>query len=41
MHVDFLDAQLVAYLSLRQALGFQIQAEKVLLPEFIAFVKAQ
>ena len=41
MNVDFLDAQLVAYLSLRQALGFQMQAEKVLLPEFVAFVKAQ
>jgi integrase len=41
MNVDFLDAQLLAYLSLRQALGFQMQAEKVLLPEFVAFVKAQ
>ena len=41
MHPDFLDAQLVAYLSLREALGFQMRAEKILLPEFVAFVKAQ
>lgn len=41
MNADFLDTQLVAYLSLRQALGFQMQAEKVLLPELIAFVKTQ
>jgi hypothetical protein len=34
-----LDTQLVAYLSLRQALGFQMKAEKVLLPEFVVFVK--
>ena len=41
MNADFLDTQLVAYLSLRQALGFQMQAEKVLLREFIAFVQTQ
>jgi len=41
MNADFLDTQLVAFLSLRQALGFQMQAEKVLLPEFVAFVKIQ
>jgi len=34
MNTDFLDAQLVAYLSLREALGFQMRVEKVLLPEF-------
>jgi len=39
MNADFLDTQLVAYLSVRQALGFQMQAERVLLPEFVAFVK--
>lgn len=39
MNADFFDAQLVAYLSLREALGFQMRAEKVLLPEFVAFVK--
>jgi integrase/recombinase XerD len=36
-----LDTQLVAYLSLRQSLGFQMQAERVLLPEFVTFVKNQ
>jgi integrase len=41
MNADFLDTQLVAYLSGRQALGFQMQAEKVLLPEFVAFVNIQ
>jgi integrase/recombinase XerD len=41
MTPDFLDTQLATYLSLREALGFQMRAEKVLLPEFIAFVKAQ
>ena len=41
MNTDFLDTQLVAYLSLREALGFQMRAEKILLPEFVAFVKAQ
>jgi integrase/recombinase XerD len=40
MHSDLLDTQLVAYLSLREALGFQMRAEKILLPEFVAFVKA-
>jgi integrase/recombinase XerD len=38
---DFLETQLVAYLSLRQALGFQMRAEKLLLPEFVAFIQAQ
>jgi len=41
MTADFLETQLVAYLSLREALGFHIRAEKLLLPEFVAFVKAQ
>ena len=41
MNADFLDSQLVAYLSLRQALGFQMQAERVLLPKFVAFAKTQ
>ena len=41
MPPDFLDTQLVAYLSLRAALGFQMRAEKILLPAFGAFVKAQ
>ena len=39
MTADFLDTQLVAYLSLREALGFQMRVETVLLPEFVAFVK--
>ena len=30
MHADFLDTQLVAYVSLREALGFQMRVEKVL-----------
>ncbi len=38
---DFLDTQLTAYLSLRDALGFQVGAEKTLLPEFVAFIQAQ
>jgi hypothetical protein len=41
MHTDIVDTQLVAYLSLREALGFQMRAEKILLPEFVAYVKAQ
>jgi site-specific recombinase XerD len=41
MNADFVETQLVAYLSLREALGFQMRAEKILLPEFVAFVKAQ
>ena len=41
MNADFLETQLVAYLSLREALGFQMRAEKILLPEFVAYVKAQ
>ena len=41
MNADFVETQLVAYLSLREALGFHMRAEKILLPEFVAFVKAQ
>lgn len=41
MNADLIDTQLVAYLSLREALGFQMRAENILLPEFVAFVKAQ
>ena len=41
MNTDFLDTQLVAYLSLREALGFQMRVEKVLLPEFVAFINTQ
>ena len=40
MHTDFLDTQLAAYLSVREALGFQMRAE-LLLPEFVAFLHAQ
>jgi len=38
MNAHFLEIQLTAYLSLREALGFQMRAEKILLPEFVAFV---
>jgi integrase/recombinase XerD len=41
MPPDCLETQLVAYLSLRQALGCQMRAEQVLLPEFVAFLQAQ
>ena len=41
MHPEFLDTQLAAYLSVREALGFQMRAEKLLLPEFVAFLHAQ
>lgn len=41
INADFLDTQLTAYLSLREALGFQLCAEKILLPEFVAFIQAQ
>jgi integrase len=41
VNADFLDTQLIAYLSLREALGFQMRAEKLLLPEFVAFIQAQ
>ena len=41
MNAHFLEIQLTAYLSLREALGFQMRAEKILLPEFVAFVQAQ
>lgn len=40
-NADFLDTQLTAYLNLREALGFQLCAEKILLPEFVAFIQAQ
>jgi len=41
MHTDGLETHLVAYLSLREALGFQMRAEKIILPEFVAYVQAQ
>ena len=41
MPPDFLETQLIAYLRLRQALGCQMRAEHVLLPEFVAFLQAQ
>ena len=41
MQTDIVDTQLVAYLSWREALGFQMRAEKIILPEFVAYVKAQ
>ncbi len=41
MNTDCLDTQLVAYLSLREALGFQIHAEKIILPAFVAYVTSQ
>jgi integrase len=41
MNADGLDTQLVAYLSLRQALGFQMRAKKIILAEFVAYVNAQ
>ena len=40
MRADFLETQLGTYLSLREALGFQIRAERLLLPAFVAFVQA-
>jgi integrase/recombinase XerD len=41
MDAAFLKTQLTTYLSLRDALGFQMRAERILLPEFVAFVNAQ
>jgi integrase/recombinase XerD len=41
MNAALLDTHLLAYLSLREALGFQMQAEKMLLPEFVAYVHMQ
>lgn len=41
MTADMLDTHLLAYLSLREALGFQMQAEKILLPAFVAYVHAR
>ena len=41
MPTDFLDTQLAAYLSLREALGFHLRAEQLLLPEFVAFLHVQ
>ena len=41
MNTDLLETQLVAYLGLREALGFHMHAEKLLLPAFVAYVKAQ
>ena len=40
MNTDFLDTHLMAYLSLREALGFQMRAEKIILPEFVAYLLA-
>lgn len=40
MNADMFDTQLVADLRLREALGFQLRAEKILLPEVVAFVHA-
>jgi len=41
LNADGLQTQLVASLSLREALGFQMRAEKILLPEFVAYVQAR
>ena len=41
MTADMLDTHLLAYLSLREALGFQMRAEKILLPEFVAYVSTR
>jgi integrase/recombinase XerD len=41
MTAEILDTHLVAYLSLREALGFQMQAENILLPAFVAYVHAR
>ena len=41
MNADCVETQLVAYLSLREALGFQMRAETLRLPECVAFVKTQ
>lgn len=41
MTTDVLETHLVAYLSLREALGFQMHVEKRILPEFVAYVNAQ
>src|SRR5919109_398762 len=41
MSANLLETHMAAYLSLREALGFQMRAEKILLPEFVAYVKAQ
>jgi hypothetical protein len=40
MTTDFVETQLAAYVSLREALGFHMRAEKIILPDFVAFVKA-
>ena len=40
MNTDVSETQLVAYLSLREALGFQMRAEKILLPEFVAYCES-
>jgi hypothetical protein len=41
MPPDFLDPQRVAYLRRRAALGFQMRAEQLRRPEFVAYGKAQ
>jgi integrase/recombinase XerD len=38
MTADMVDTPLLAYLRLREALGFHMRAEKMLLPEFVAYV---
>jgi len=40
MTTDFVETQLAAYVSLREALGFHMRAERIILPDFVAFVKA-
>jgi integrase/recombinase XerD len=41
MTAEMFDTHLVAYLSLREALGCQMQAEHILLPAFVAYVHAR
>ncbi len=41
MNAGFLDTQLTAYLGLRTALGFQLHAARLLLPEFVAYLQAR
>ena len=36
MNADFLDTHLLAYLSLREALGYQMRAERIILSDFTA-----
>ena len=41
MTADLLHTQLMAYVGLREALGFQTRSEKQILLEFVAFVQAR